>query len=135
MGTNSHFSGSIEMDPPLKWAEVREAHELPLIKAETMPNDARNVHVLLAVNQLHEETDQGTNIVKVCHRIEPISAFCTAYRVQEAIQSVVDLFGDVHTFSGYIEERAEDDSWHHRFIVRDYLVRKLKPVTAWVDDE
>ena len=135
MGHNSHFSGSVEIDPPLNWSEIRKAHELPHVTAETLPRGTRNSQIVLAVNQHEENTDQGTNTVKLCYRINPFSDFYTGFLVQEAIQSVVDAFGDDHTFSGHIEERAEDNAWHHRFAVKEGRVRKIKPVITWVEEE
>lgn len=125
MGDLSHFRGSVTIDPPLDWAEIRRVQELPHIKG--------GYEIRLVVNEEQEDTDTGTVTVKTCAEIVPWTyGEYKGYYVQEALQEAMDACPG-HVFSGYIEGLLPHAFQMWRIVANGAVAQKVDPIVTWPD--
>jgi len=123
MPTNSRYQGEVRIDPPLNWAAIKKASQLPLLM--------HGYEVKLVIKDDEKETDEGVVSVKTCSSIIPMTEKPYAgYKVQDALQQIIDAFPD-RTFSGYFEATLEDASWMCRYVISGRKVEQIFPDIHW----
>jgi len=108
VGYYTHVRGEIEIDPPLTWAEVREADG----DGFWPPQDERSVE--LRIVETSVETNVGT-----LRRREGVSVIPAtedgfkAYHLLEHVQAVLDRWDGPHAFAGRFDCSGEEngDLW------------------------
>lgn len=108
MGYYTTVTGEIIIDPPLNYREIKEWEE----NDQHNPNYWRSIR--LVVNEEKVDTDQGLLISKSADSIVSTSEDQSKhYYIQENLQELVDLFGEKHSFFGYLEGHGEEagDIW------------------------
>jgi hypothetical protein len=121
---DSHFTGRIDITPPLTWAQIKNntangLQDLQLVTTETI-----------------QDTPTGQIKVITGDAIIPLTTSAySGYEIHVELQSMLDAFPG-HEFTGTIGARPEDlhgDPW--RYIIRDRTVIRQKPQTTWVDSD
>lgn len=123
MGTYSTFEGQITIDPPLNWVEIRKAQEQSHVKGDK--------EISLVIDQDEKETDLGTETVKTCSALEPVTdSPYKGYYVEEAVRQVVKACPG-HSFSGYLQGIREDSCAMWRIVAKGREVTKISPEIFW----
>jgi hypothetical protein len=121
---DSHFTGRIDITPPLTWAQIKNSTADEL-------RDLRLVTIEAA-----EDTPTGQIRVITGEAIVPSrTSPCGGHEIHSELQSVLDAFPD-HEFTGAIEARPEDPHgtpW--RYVIRGRTVVRQEPAITWVDSE
>jgi hypothetical protein len=135
MGYESRVSGQIEIHPPLNWTEYQQAGDyrykahggsehtwlrLPLVEAEPV------------------ETPEGTLVRKTVTHVEPNLSHFKLKNAEDGVESdlerIVDMFGDKHSFTGYLLRVGDNLGDVQRFWVENGAVHseRAKPM-VWPD--
>ena len=130
MGYLTSFSGEIRIDPPLSWGEVKGSPWLSARYGDVM--------VRLVVEEVTEETDEGTSVFtrKTVDAITPANEDepYKGYKIVTQVQNIVDAYPD-RTYSGYISAGGENagDLW--RLAVKNGRAVKVEPRIVWPDED
>lgn len=132
MGYYTHFTGSIEIDPPLQWKDIREWGPLESRKYEdpyvVLFGDG---DLILEVEELQFDTDTGVSIIREGHSVTPATEDSyKGYHVLNLIEQLAETFPD-RTYTGYIlaEGEANGDIWRVR--IKDGKAVKEEAKFSW----
>lgn len=134
MGYESRVSGSIEITPPLNWAEYKGADDY---RYKT-DGGSEQTWLRLALEEKPVETAEGTLVRKFVRYIEPNMAHLRLKNAEEGVRTdlvaLVGMFGGSHSFTGYLLRVGEHLNDVQRYWVEDGVVRteKASPMT-WED--
>jgi hypothetical protein len=122
---DSHFTGHIDITPPLTWVQIRNTQAGPL-------NDLR-----IRTTETVADTPTGTVTTVTGEAIVPLTEYGAygGYHIHTELQAIIDGFPK-HQFAGAIEAHPQDpggDPW--RYIVRDRTVVRQVPQTTWIDSK
>jgi hypothetical protein len=121
---DSHFTGRIDITPPLTWAQIK--------------NSAANglQDLKLIVGETTADTPTGQTKTITGDAITPLTSSPYAgIDIHGELQSLLDAFPH-HEFTGTIAARPEDphgDPW--RYIIRNRTVIRQEPQTTWIDSK
>ena len=135
MGYSNHFSGRIEIVPPLTWGELREAGLDRFGLTNQTPYRSRYGHdVAIVVESVSEDTEQGRLTVNRGVAIEPHDDGYSGYRIEEHVQDIVDAFPG-HDFStGRIDAVGEKgDHWRIK-VMPDRRVATFYAELKWPEE-
>jgi hypothetical protein len=118
MSYDSHFTGRIDITPPLTWLQV-SIH---------MPQGLKTL-------QLAATEAVVTNIIAGDAVVPLSSRAYNGHGIHAELQSLIDAFPGKE-FSGTIEAHPEDpDGTPWRYIIRDRTVVRQEPAITWVDSD
>lgn len=132
MGYYTHFSGSIEINPPLGWKDIRDWGDLQRRKYENPIINLFGQHdLVLEVEEYQIDTDTGINIVREGIAIVPASEDSyKGYDVFNLVSKLVETFPD-RIYSGHIFAEGEwnGDIWRVR--IKDGKAVKEEAKFSW----
>lgn len=122
MGYESHWTGEVQIAPPLTWGEIKS------------PRSPGLQDLKLRLDEMVEDTPTGQIRTVTAPAVEPLTtdAF-NGYDIEIELQALVDAH-PAHEFTGAIEARPLDPggtAW--RYIVRDRRVVQQVPSVVWQD--
>jgi hypothetical protein len=132
MGYGSRVTGHITIVPPLNAMELRASPQFQKQEDHFTPNQECYVEV---------ERQTGTTLEGETVKLSgprvlvtyPDESF-SRYRLEEQLQMITSSYFPLgHQFTGYFELTSEDgDKW--RLVVRDGVVKEIKPELIWPDE-
>jgi hypothetical protein len=125
--------GEFRIDPPLTYAEFKDSPYRP----EKEPAEPE---VLFNVETTEVDGPDGVMLLRRAVTVRPYSPgrpFAYHHDLVQALQYLLDVHGETHTFTGYFEcrESANDvpgDWW--RLVVRGREAVRIEPTVAWSED-
>lgn len=121
MGYIYRLTGTIRIDPPLSWAEIKS----------TPFTEYQGFDIRLAVDSEEVETADGTLVRRTASRVIAERDEPRAYDLVKRLQAMVDAFPG-HTWEGYIQGDGEDagDQWR-LWVNPEGRAAQARPVITW----
>lgn len=116
-----HIHGSITIDPPLNWAQIR---------ALPSPEDIVRVE-----KKTEEQTDEGTMVRRFCDTLVP--AYANLERpgpILKELQKIIYVAGEGHAFTGHFTCVDDDTYEQFRIYVDQSHAAIVYGVTIWPAD-
>lgn len=127
MGYETVVSGSIDIEPPIPWGELRKR------KWPVDEPDAKDIY--LKLDETKVDAEDGVMVLRKAVAIVP--AFYCAYKAHKLfahVQEVIDAFGKGRSFSGYLECHGETPGDLWRVYVRNGAAVEVQPEIVWPDE-
>lgn len=131
MGYNTHVTGEIAIEPPLKWAEFKDS---PFNRTSVDAYDGTK-NVELRVDTETVETDDGPLMRKSATSLIPAwDGSGKFYNLIEHVQEAIDAFPG-HTFTGRFDCEGEENTDIYRVVIREGRAVKVEPRIVWPDED
>jgi hypothetical protein len=133
MSYGSKVTGHITIVPPLNAMELRASRQF---QKEGCFSGGPDQECYVEVERQTETTLEGETVKLSGPRVlvtSPDSSF-SRYKLEEQLQMITSSYYPLgHQFTGYFELTSEDDDkW--RLVVRDGVVKEIKPELIWPDE-
>lgn len=126
-------TGEFRIDPPLTWTEFKNSPYHP----EKAPSEPE---VLLDIETTEVDSPDGIMLLHHAVTVRPYSPgrpFAYHHDLAQAMQYLLDIHGETHTFTGYFECREsanETPGDHYRIVIRNGSAARIEPATTWPED-
>lgn len=138
MGTSTTYDGTLAIEPPLTWPEVRETETWSGHPDHHNLGDFRHsgrYGVRLVVDAEAIDTPEGYLMRHAGTSIKIVGDELRHDEVMSQLRQLARQFGDTHRFTGLLT--CYDDypgSSPFRVRIIDTAVQEVRPVTFWPDD-
>jgi hypothetical protein len=128
MGYVTHALGTITIEPPLRWAQIKDSPFLP-----AGPTASEALDVALVLEEEMTETEDGAQVVRRAvgvqqrYEDEPRN-----YNIVLHLQRLIDDFPG-HEFTGRFTCEGEENGDLWRLEVHDRKATKVRPRIVWPD--
>jgi hypothetical protein len=126
MGSTTHITGEIRIDPPITWVLVKDSEFVRETSDWTYTNDLR-----LRIVEESVETDEGTLTRRTADAVVEGGDERRAYDVVDELQRIVDQYGEGRTFTGRLDLTCRDYMTQSRLKVVGGRAVLFEPTLVW----
>jgi Family of unknown function (DUF6205) len=128
MGYNTQFTGSIGIEPPLTWADIKDS---PFLPANARRHGTQGRDLMFMIDTTDRETPEG--VLSVRCAVALVSTWedeARGYSMVEHLQEVVDAY-PTRVYYGRIDAVGEvaPDVWRLKVVNRKAV--KFEPTLIW----
>lgn len=134
MGYLAAYTGTITIDPPLKWGRFKDH--------PAATDDSYDYDVRFVMDVHTADTEDGTLTTRTATGVQAASDDrFKGYDMQAHLQSVVDMALRANpdtVFGGHIEAVGEDgERWRFKVVngFNGPVVKELRPILVWPDEQ
>jgi hypothetical protein len=122
MGYYTQYSNEIEITPPIPYGKVKDT---PFIVKDDGFWGYTGKDVMFDIS----EDIEGKRFARAIVPVQEDEY--KGYNIVEHVQEIVDMFGDSHNFSGYLNAEGEETGDLWRLYVINGRATAIKPTITW----